>query len=583
MNIVIVTSEYATNGGGLALQCRIFVEMLSNLGHHTSVLSSIPDNVISGGYNPLLGMELALEEKLQLDSRHCSNQDLIIAFGGGMNGYYAAQLAKRISKRLWIMYRGSDANLCKWNHSLAEMNKLSCRQSEIVICLSEELKNNLIALGVEKNKIQVIPNAVTKVADVECNFKNTPITIGSGATNLNEKKGVVRLIKMVAVYNRQHPERPVNLELAGHVDDDYLKQFQSIAKSENIEHQVKFLGKVDRTSFSDMQKRWDIYIQASVCEGMGNAVTEAMSIGKPVLISKTGYVAENAEKDFPDMLLKSLTPEDMADSLASLLNSEDIEVAYRQFYETFFVKVAPSQIRSKWQNLLSHRKPNCSVCAPPQSILSVILHDVAGDKHDNITTPVKAFEKFVRDIAQSGYKLCSMAQYLEATKKDRINLIVCTFDDGYEGLFINAQPIMEEYGFSATVFICTDYLGKKNSWNLKDKTLRKHMDVAQLRQLQAHGWEIGSHGVTHESLLKLSDEELMMQLVDSKRILEDLFGPIRTYAYPYGDYSPFIEKQVKKYYDSAFLLMEGGVFLTVDAHRIHRYYISEIYEIIGCK
>lgn len=284
MNIVIVTSEYATNGGGLALQCRIFVEMLSNLGHHTSVLSSIPDNVISGGYNPLLGMELALEEKLQLDSRHCSNQDLIIAFGGGMNGYYAAQLAKRISKRLWIMYRGSDANLCKWNHSLAEMNKLSCRQSEIVICLSEELKNNLIALGVEKNKIQVIPNAVTKVADVECNFKNTPITIGSGATNLNEKKGVVRLIKMVAVYNRQHPERPVNLELAGHVDDDYLKQFQSIAKSENIEHQVKFLGKVDRTSFSDMQKRWDIYIQASVCEGMGNAVTEAMSIGKPVLI-----------------------------------------------------------------------------------------------------------------------------------------------------------------------------------------------------------------------------------------------------------------------------------------------------------
>ena len=142
---------------------------------------------------------------------------------------------------------------------------------------------------------------------------------------------------------------------------------------------------------------------------------------------------------------------------------------------------------------------------------------------------------------------------------------------------------MEKYGFSATVFVCTDYLGKINRWNLKDKTIRKHLDIAQLRQLQAHGWEIGSHGVSHESLLKLNDKELMMQLGDSKRILEGLFGPIRTYAYPYGDYSPFIEKQVKKYYDSAFLLMDGGVFLNVDAHRIHRYYISEIYEIIGCK
>lgn len=86
MNIVIVTSEYSADGGGLALQCRKFVELLSKLGHHTCVLSSLPENVISGGYNPLLGLELALEEKLQSDSVYYSDQDLVIAFGGGMNG-----------------------------------------------------------------------------------------------------------------------------------------------------------------------------------------------------------------------------------------------------------------------------------------------------------------------------------------------------------------------------------------------------------------------------------------------------------------------------------------------------------------
>ena len=59
MNITIVTSEYAADGGGLALQCRRFVKMLTNLGHQTNVLSSLPKNVISGGYNPSLGMELA--------------------------------------------------------------------------------------------------------------------------------------------------------------------------------------------------------------------------------------------------------------------------------------------------------------------------------------------------------------------------------------------------------------------------------------------------------------------------------------------------------------------------------------------
>lgn len=54
-----------------------------------------------------------------------------------------------------------------------------------------------------------------------------------------------------------------------------------------------------------------------------------------------------------------------------------------------------------------------------------------------------------------------------------------------------------------------------------------------------------------------------------------------SYAYPYGDYSEYIMNQVKKYYDYAFLLTQGGVFLAVDSLRIHRYYISEIYHIIN--
>ena len=89
--------------------------------------------------------------------------------------------------------------------------------------------------------------------------------------------------------------------------------------------------------------------------------------------------------------------------------------------------------------------------------------------------------------------------------------------------------------------------------------------------------------MTHQSLLRLNDEDLVYQLAESKRQLQSIFGPISSYAYPYGDISPFIETLVKRYYDSAFLLTQGGVFLEVDRHRIHRYYISEIYQIIKSK
>ena len=175
-----------------------------------------------------------------------------------------------------------------------------------------------------------------------------------------------------------------------------------------------------------------------------------------------------------------------------------------------------------------------------------------------------------------------MNSYLALNAEERKHSIVCTFDDGYVGLLHNAMPIMNEFNFTATVFVCTDYIGHRNDWNYKDKELRQHLSIEELYELKKNGWEIGSHGVTHRSLLRLNDEELTMELEESKRILENKFGPITSYAYPYGDYSEYVMKQVRKYYLNAFLLTQGGVFLSVDSLRIRRYYISEIYKIICC-
>ncbi len=98
MKITIVTAEYNLDGGGLAFQCREFVNILTKIGHKISVLNSHPTNVITGGYNQSLGYELAMEEKLKHDSHHCSTQDLIIAFGGGRTGTMHHNWLKKIKK-----------------------------------------------------------------------------------------------------------------------------------------------------------------------------------------------------------------------------------------------------------------------------------------------------------------------------------------------------------------------------------------------------------------------------------------------------------------------------------------------------
>ena len=95
MNIYIVTNEYSIEGGGLAYSCHAFVNMLEQVGHDITIISSsVPsESIISGGYKPSLGYELAMEEKLKENIKSLASGGLIVSFGGGFNAYYAALLA----------------------------------------------------------------------------------------------------------------------------------------------------------------------------------------------------------------------------------------------------------------------------------------------------------------------------------------------------------------------------------------------------------------------------------------------------------------------------------------------------------
>ena len=583
MKIIVVTNEYEENGGGLAFSCRRFVKMLEAIGHEVAVLSSSTSqqDIIEGGYNPELGYELAMERKLKLDISHVNNYDLVISFGGGHNGYYGALLSAKMQTRFWVMYRGSDANLSKWNPKQSFYNNFVCDRAEVIICLSKEIEDNIRLSYGNDAKLLVIPNASTQiVTQIKDIFENNRIVVGTGATNLNEKKGVSVLLRTLYYLKKMLPDKNIMLDLVGNIDEDVKNQYQNLIVELGLQNQVKFSGKKTRAEFREIQSKWHFYIQCSTCEGMGNSVVDAMSQGIPVVLSNSGFVAEYAKERFSQMVLSSLEPEAIAEEFCELIKLPNLTEHYQDLYTTFFNVISPENVEKLWKKLLESKIETPLRHCNTESILSVSLHDVRGAKHDNITTPITVFGKFVEDIHSNGYRLCSMKEYMQSSPDDKQSLIVCTFDDGYEGLVKNALPIMGKYNYTATVYVCTDYFGKFNDWNYKDKTRRRHMSVEELKTLQEYGWEIGSHGVSHQSLLRLNDEEILYQLSHSKEILESQFGSISTYAYPYGDFSPYIEKQVKKYYDSAFLLTQGGVFMPVDKHRIHRYYISEIYQIL---
>ena len=119
------------------------------------------------------------------------------------------------------------------------------------------------------------------------------------------------------------------------------------------------------------------------------------------------------------------------------------------------------------------------------------------------------------------------------------NHIKIAFDDGYESVYTNAFPIMEEYGLKGIVFPITGYIGKRNNWDVTfgiNKAM--HLNIDQILSLSGNGWEIGSHSHLHRSFKWMSNDEIKNDVVTSKRIIENITGKeVTSFCLPFGDYT----------------------------------------------
>ena len=81
MKILLITSEYGIEGGGLSFACCHFHKMLTEkLGHEVTLCSSVTnDNVTAiGGYKPALSKSISNEYRLKSDYQNFRIRILIL-------------------------------------------------------------------------------------------------------------------------------------------------------------------------------------------------------------------------------------------------------------------------------------------------------------------------------------------------------------------------------------------------------------------------------------------------------------------------------------------------------------------------
>lgn len=136
-----------------------------------------------------------------------------------------------------------------------------------------------------------------------------------------------------------------------------------------------------------------------------------------------------------------------------------------------------------------------------------------------------------------------------------------TFDDGLRSTITQAKPVLAKYGLTGTSYVTTKCVGMTTVPNTcrADPDVR-YMSWTQVKQLQAAGWEIGSHTQTHPYLASsdatdgqpnvLTPEQVAAELAGSKADLAAQGINAQTFSSPYGDYSNATLAQIAQYYTS---------------------------------
>lgn len=107
--------------------------------------------------------------------------------------------------------------------------------------------------------------------------------------------------------------------------------------------------------------------------------------------------------------------------------------------------------------------------------------------------------------------------------------VILTFDDGYLDNYENAFPILQEFGFTGTFFVITDFA---------DQGAEGYANWEQLEEMANAGMRIESHTKNHPDLTEKDRDGVISQVLDSQETIAAHIGYTPRYlCYPGGRYS----------------------------------------------
>jgi hypothetical protein len=116
------------------------------------------------------------------------------------------------------------------------------------------------------------------------------------------------------------------------------------------------------------------------------------------------------------------------------------------------------------QVVIPRRDWNISGVEPSgyQIVPILVYHNFGPESKGRLVLAAKAFEEQMRYLKAEGYRVIGLRDFVAFMEQGRQiprRAVILTFDDGYRAFKDLAYPVPKELGFTATLFVYTDYVG----------------------------------------------------------------------------------------------------------------------------
>jgi glycosyltransferase involved in cell wall biosynthesis len=282
-----------------------------------------------------------------------NNYDLVHAFFGFPTGWLCYRAAGKLP--YIVSLRGSDvpgkhARLQLEYKILGPVFGTIWKKAAALVACSEGLKSRALRF-LPSVSIDVIPNGVDLKKYYPAQTSDRPdtlrlLTVG----RLSVTKRVEMLIDAVEILHNEDCKLHLTVVGGGQME----QQLKDVVSSKGLGGIIDIAGRIEAKNMPQVYCENDIFISATMQEGMSNAMLEAMASGLPIVTTR----CEGVEELITDngVIVESASGEKIAKAVRELADDrqtlEQMGIAARRGAEKFGWSSAASEYRKLYEKIL---------------------------------------------------------------------------------------------------------------------------------------------------------------------------------------------------------------------------------------